>query len=182
MDSATKILNIAEHRMRLTGYNAVSYRDIAQDMGIKSSSLHYHFPKKEDLGVALVQRYSDNFAGLLSQISLKAGSPQENIQGFTQIYGHELKQRRLLCLCAVLGAEAGGLPARVSSEVDRFFAQNIDWLETQYKALGAKAPKQEAKTTLSLLTGAMMISAVNHDHSGFDAAVDLILGRADRLT
>jgi len=181
MDSATKILDIAERRMRLTGYNAVSYRDIAQDMGIKSSSLHYHFPKKEDLGAALVQRYSDNFSGLLSQINLKTGTAQDNIQAFTQIYGHELKQRRLLCLCAVLGAEAGGLPARVSSEVNQFFAGNIDWLEQQYKTLGAKTPKQEANTTLSLLTGSMMISAVNHDHSVFDAAVDLILGRAARL-
>ena len=53
MDSAKQILDIAERRMRQTGYNAVSYRDIAAEMGIKSASLHYHFPKKEDLGVAL---------------------------------------------------------------------------------------------------------------------------------
>ena len=53
MDSATQILDIAERRMRQTGYNAVSYRDIAAEMGIKSASLHYHFPKKADLGAAL---------------------------------------------------------------------------------------------------------------------------------
>lgn len=178
MDSATEILNIAERRMRLTGYNAVSYRDIAHEMGIKSSSLHYHFPKKEDLGTALVQRYSDNFSEALSRISSAGETPQQNIDAFAQIYGRELKQRRLVCLCAVLGAEAGGLPERVSAQVNQFFTRNIAWLEGKYKALGVRHPAQSAKTTLSLLTGAMMISAVNKDDSIFDAAAQSIIDSA----
>jgi len=55
-DTATRILDIAERQMRQHGYNAVSYRDIAAEMGIKSASLHYHFPKKADLGISLVKR------------------------------------------------------------------------------------------------------------------------------
>ena len=66
MDRANTILDIAERRMRQTGYNAVSYRDIASEIGIKSASLHYHFPKKEDLGIALVERYSKNFFSALN--------------------------------------------------------------------------------------------------------------------
>ena len=178
MGSATKILDIAERRMRQTGYNAVSYRDIADEIGIKSASLHYHFPKKEELGVALVQRYTENFAAALLQISSDGKSPEHNIQAFVEIYRYELKQRRLVCLCAVLGAEAAGLPQRVNDKVNQFFGGNIDWLTAQYDAMGAENPANSAKITLSLLTGAMTISAVNNDDSIFDAAMMAILKNA----
>ncbi len=171
MDSATQILDIAERRMRQTGYNAVSYRDIAAEMGIKSASLHYHFPKKEDLGAALTQRYSDNFAAALQQIASRETSPKDRIQAFVDIYSVELKQRGLVCLCAVLGAETDGLPDRVSGEIKNFFDKNINWLTQQYDALGKDDPASHAKTALSLLSGAMIVSASSNDNSIFDAAV-----------
>jgi len=174
MDSATQILDIAERRMRQTGYNAVSYRDIAAEMGIKSASLHYHFPKKEDLGAALTQRYSDNFAGALQHIASREKNPKDRIKAFVDIYSVELKQRGLVCLCAVLGAETEGLPERVSGEIKIFFDKNIDWLTQQYEDLGKDAPADHAKTALSLLSGAMIVSASSDDNSIFDAAVSSI--------
>ena len=76
MDSATQILDIAERRMRQAGYNAVSYRDIAAEMGIKSASLHYHFPKKVDLGTALVRRYASAFATALNTATEGMTNPE----------------------------------------------------------------------------------------------------------
>jgi len=175
MDSATQILNVAERRMRQTGYNAVSFRDIASEIGIKSASLHYHFPKKEDLGVALAQRYSENFSAALEVISVTAKTPQDKIIAFSDIFRTELKDHNLVCLCAVLGAEAAGLPQSVNREVKAFFDINIKWLTAQYEALGSNNPTSEAKVTLSLLEGAMVISAVNNDNTIFDAAVSSIL-------
>ena len=174
MDSATQILDIAERRMRQTGYNAVSYRDIAAEMGIKSASLHYHFPKKEDLGTALTQRYTDNFESALETIVKTKTNPKDCLKAFVDIYSHELKQRGLVCLCAVLGAETDGLPERVSTEIKRFYDKNIDWLTAQYKSLGKDAPAAHAKTTLSLLSGAMIVSASSNDNSIFDAAIESI--------
>lgn len=174
MDSATHILKIAERRMRQTGYNAVSYRDIAAEMGIKSASLHYHFPKKEDLGTALTQRYADNFSNALEEIASREPNPQERIKAFIDIYSFELKQRGLVCLCAVLGAETESLPDRVSHEIKNFFDKNIDWLTQQYDALGKDAPANYAKTALSSLSGAMIVSASSNDNSIFDATIDSI--------
>ena len=174
MNSATKILDIAERRMRQTGYNAVSYRNIAEEMGIKSASLHYHFPKKEQLGEALVERYSENFAAALSHINAQGKPAQQNIQAFVDIYRHELTQNRLVCLCAVLGAEAAGLPARVNAKVNQFFSGNTAWLEQQYDTLGAADPANDAKITIALLSGAMMMSAVQNDNSIFEAAAQSI--------
>ena len=44
-----RIIAAAETRMRDAGFHGVSFRDIASDVGIKSASVHHHFPTKEDL-------------------------------------------------------------------------------------------------------------------------------------
>ena len=49
------ILKITEEMVRRGGYNGFSFREIAKQVGIKSSSVHYHFPTKEDLGVAVAK-------------------------------------------------------------------------------------------------------------------------------
>jgi len=174
MDSASQILNIAERRMRQMGYNAVSYRDIASEIGIKSASLHYHFPKKEDLGAALVRRYAENFQSALVAVTSGLETPKETITAFIALCRHAIEENGLICLCAVLGAEAPGLPQPVSQEVEIFFKTNIAWLTEQYVAMGATAPAEDAKATFSLLEGAMIISSVNDDISIFDAASAVI--------
>jgi TetR/AcrR family transcriptional repressor of nem operon len=54
-----KILDLAESLIRKNGYNGVSFRDLASGIGVKSSSVHYYFPTKEDLGAKVARRYTD---------------------------------------------------------------------------------------------------------------------------
>lgn len=173
-DSASQILDIAERRMRQAGYNAVSYRDVAAEMGIKSASLHYHFPKKEDLGVALVQRYSAAFAKRLHERACALSEPRDRIAAFVDIYRYALKEQQLVCLCAVLGAEAPGLPPAVTAEVKSFFEANIRWLTQEYAEAQVAKPSSCAVNTLSLLEGAMIISSVKDNQNAFEAAATLI--------
>ena len=174
-DSATKILDIAERRMRQAGYNGVSYRDIAAEMGIKSASIHYHFPKKVDLGTALVQRYTNNFAARLKETTTDVSDPVKMIAAFVDIYRYALEEQRLVCLCAVLGAEAPGLPSSVVVEVKTFFQTNISWLTRQYKDAGHRKPEERAMIALAQLEGAMIISSVNEDLGVFNAASQAVL-------
>ncbi len=55
-DVKTAIMDAAERRMQLGGFGGFSFREIAADVGIKSSSVHYHFPTKEDLAAAVIRR------------------------------------------------------------------------------------------------------------------------------
>jgi len=174
MSSAEHILNAAEARMRLKGYNAVSFRDIAADVGIKSASLHYHFPKKVDLGVALIKRYAENFHAALTSETDPLNNPIEKIEVFTDLHRRALKDQGLICLCAVLGAESQGLPKEVTQEVRHFFETNIDWLAKEYKAANISNPAARAKAGVSALEGALMVSIVNDDASVFEAVADLV--------
>lgn len=175
MSSATQILDIAERRMRQAGYNAVSYRDIATEMGIKSASLHYHFPKKVDLGTELVRRYTETFFTTLEFAIEGQSDPKERLHAFVDLYRQALTEQNLVCLCAVLGAEASGLPDPIVLEVKAFFTRNIQWLTEHYAQIGMESPEARAKAALATLEGAMIISAVNADISVFEAAAGSVL-------
>jgi len=174
MSSAEHILDAAEARMRLEGYNAVSFRDIASDVGIKSASLHYHFPKKADLGVALVKRYAENFHSALSEESQNLSSPIDKVGVFIDLHRRAFKDQGLICLCAVLGAEAQGLPPEVTQEVRNFFEANINWLTKAYRDANIDSPTARAKAGVSALEGALMVAIVNKDASVFEAVADLV--------
>lgn len=174
MNSATQILDAAEARMRLEGYNAVSYRDIAADVGIKSASLHYHFPKKADLGVALVSRYAETFHTVLANETKDTSDPKERVSVFIDLHRRALNDQGLVCLCAVLGAEAQGLPENVTHEVQVFFKANIKWLATAYKAAKVIDADLRAKAGISALEGALIIAIVNEDPSVFEATAQIV--------
>ncbi len=43
------LLAHAEKLIRTRGCNGFSYRDLAEHVGVKTSSIHYYFPGKDDL-------------------------------------------------------------------------------------------------------------------------------------
>lgn len=174
MSSADHILDAAELRMRQEGYNAVSFRDIAADVGIKSASLHYHFPKKADLGVALVQRYTETFHKLLAEETKALKDSAAMIDVFIELHRRALRDQGLLCLCAVFGAEARGLPKEVTKGVRDFFETNITWLTKIYKNADVPNPAQRAKVGVAALEGALMVALVNEDETIFDATAEMI--------
>jgi len=48
------LLECAADLLQRVGYASFSFRDLADAVGIRAASVHYHFPTKADLGVALV--------------------------------------------------------------------------------------------------------------------------------
>src|ERR1700737_89753 len=74
-DVAAAIMDAAERRMRKGGFNGFSFREIAVDVGVKSSSVHYHFPTKENLAAAVIQRYTAQTADLIERELQKEPNP-----------------------------------------------------------------------------------------------------------
>ena len=53
-----------DHGCRRTAHAAwwirgFSFRELAADVGVKSSSVHYHFPTKEALAAAVIRRWAE---------------------------------------------------------------------------------------------------------------------------
>lgn len=159
-----KILETAERMVREGGYNGFSFREIAKEVGIKSSSVHYHFPTKEDLGAAVAAYYTDKFLNALGHPKELISAGKNPINLYIQSFKHALTQDKRMCLCGLLGAEINGLPAQVAKQTKVFFERNIDWLTEAYILQnGSKNAKEKATRTFALLEGGMIVANVLND-------------------
>lgn len=179
MTMRDKILDAAEKRVRGGGFVAMSFRDLATDVGIKSASVHYHFPTKHDLGAALVARYAEQFSEWLAEIDQSALRPA--LEAYTALYANALVMNESICLCAIMGAEAIGLPESVNQGTKAFFDMNRAWLEALLQSHGADAPAEHASLIVAALEGGMIVASASNDRSLFDqvagAAILCIVGK-----
>ena len=106
MSIREKILDAAEARMRAVGYNATSFRDVASDVGVKSASVHYHFPQKEDLGAALMERYTKRQFETLEAATDGISDPAARIEALITLHSDAFAEGERICLCAMLSAES----------------------------------------------------------------------------
>ena len=160
-DTATRILDHAERLLQTRGYNGFAYKDIAAELGIRNASIHFHFPAKADLGVALAKRYQERFQEAVAELT---GSPATRLQAFAQLFERTAASDDRLCLCGMLAAEVGTLPPAVATEVRSFFAWCRVWL-TDTIAEGAAdgslkpaaTPEICADVVLAALEGGMLL-------------------------
>ena len=161
-DRAEQILEFAEHEIRKGGVDAVSFRDIAAAIGIKSASVHYHFPTKADLTQAVTARYADRFIDSLGQASDPAERPRDRLGRLGDAYLAAFRQDSSTCLCAVLGSVAMHLPEETTGRVREFYGRLQDWIES---ALDGAEPRLSARLIISVLQGAMILAIVMADEA-----------------
>lgn len=177
---ADEILDVAQALVQQNGYHGFSFRDVARVVGIKSASVHYHFPTKELLGAALTRRYTDRVVAHLGASSDPNADPDLLLGRFVGVFRSVLEDDGLMCLCGMLGAETRTLPAGVASESRRFFILTVKWvsevLQRRDTSLSADQAETRALRTIATLEGAMVISRALDDLSVFDrisASLDL---------
>ena len=112
---AETILEVAERLARSEGYNGFSFRQIAAEVGVKSASVHYHFPTKADLGVAVARRYADRFMAALGDPEDSTHSAAGLLARYVDEYRQALLDDGLMCLCGLLAAEVASLPEAVAA-------------------------------------------------------------------
>ncbi len=173
---AERIMDLAEARIRTKGYCAFSFREIAEAAGVKSASVHYHFPTKGDLGAAVARRYTERFLEALGDPADRVASPAVLLERCIQAFRDALARDRRLCLCGVLGAEAGALPEQVLAEARRFFERSLEWLSIALSRLlgkdkNVKLARSGAIHILACLEGALILAKTLDDIETFDAAV-----------
>lgn len=126
-DTSEEILNAAEDLLQRRGYNAFSYHHIAVQLGVRNAAIHYHFPAKEDLGVALVKRYQERFRAWIGKTDATACA-WARLQAYFQTYLDFLQADCKCCPGGVLGSEFHAIPETMREHA-RVLARDIhDWL------------------------------------------------------
>jgi TetR/AcrR family transcriptional regulator, transcriptional repressor for nem operon len=76
-----RLLNEMTHLVRKQGFGPTSINDVLQATGIKKGTLYYHFPAKDELGLAVLERARDDFFALLDS-TLIGAEPMEALEHF----------------------------------------------------------------------------------------------------
>ncbi|KAB2688478.1 TetR/AcrR family transcriptional regulator [Brucella tritici] len=159
-DTAGAIMDAAEERIRQAGYSGFSFREVAADIGVKSSSVHYHFPTKEKLAAAVARRYTDRF---LEAVDRRLDAGDDIVKAWREVFRDALYRDGRMCLCGALGATSHDLATEVRDEVKRFFLLGIERL------VRGGLTKDAAVQVLATLEGAMLAANVLDDRTMFEA-------------
>lgn len=158
--------------MRDGGYHGASFRDIAADIGIKSASVHHHFPTKEDLAIAVVTAYIEREMSQLGDPHDTGQKPAQLINRYVELFRSALAKDDAMCLCGLLASESADLPPAVNAQVQAFFKENLAWLQTVLKRLDPnlrpKDAESKALTITATLEGALLGAHCHGDITRFD--------------
>ncbi len=69
IDRKSEILQVSAKLFRVRGYNAVSMRDIAQELDIKAASLYNHIKSKQEILELIIIRIAEDFTTGINDVS-----------------------------------------------------------------------------------------------------------------
>jgi TetR/AcrR family transcriptional repressor of nem operon len=172
-NTSEQILDLAERLIQTRGYSTFSYQDIADALGIRKASIHYHFPSKTDLGLAVVERYSKRFGTALTAIAADdKNSSMKMLDYYIEAYTQFANTPDTVCLCGALSGEMMVLPAEMRAGVDQFFKTHQAWLAgilkrgVQRDEFHLSAPPAKmARMMFSALQGALLVKRTTEDAS-----------------
>jgi AcrR family transcriptional regulator len=164
-NSKRTILNTAEFLLQDKGFNGFSYAHIASELGVNNAAIHYHFPTKEDLGIAVIQRYRERFRLWTNNSRVKDLAPQEKLEWFFSIYDNTRADKGKVCLIGSMEVEFNSIPESVQAEVKALHREMLAWLEAALSE-GREAgvirfngePASKAGLILSSLQGALQMA------------------------
>ena len=173
-DKRKALTDSAQTRVQTAGLNSLSFRTLASDVGIKSSSVHYHFPEKADLAQALIDQYAESFKQQLDAISAHdEWNLKQKLSAFYDIIDAVGKSGRV-CLCGMLAAELESLSPSNRQALLGFFEHMEQWLTDVLTA-----HKAELTTTMSVdaianamvsgMEGALLVDRVSGNHNSLAA-------------
>lgn len=164
-NSKRTILNLAESLLQDKGFNGFSYAHIATELGVKNAAIHYHFPTKEALSIAVIQRYRERFKLWINNTRVKDLTYPKKLDWFFSIYNDMRADEGKVCLVGSMEAEFNSIPAGLQAEVQALHKELLKWLEATLSA-GREAgafrfngePADKAALILSSLQGALQMA------------------------
>ncbi|KTD54959.1 TetR family transcriptional regulator [Legionella sainthelensi] len=168
-----KILNTAESLIQRMGYNAFSYKDIALIVGIKTSSIHYYYPTKEDLAVAVIDWQLERVLLVLNELkSNQALTLQAKLLHVVDvILSLTLHDEMKMCLGGILASDVLSLPEKLKKKVRHFFDAIEKWMKELLDIEHYKNDSVDAlysrdnlpKYLLIQIEGGLLLSRLYHD-------------------
>jgi TetR/AcrR family transcriptional repressor of nem operon len=161
MSTKEDILKLAGRELQIKGIHSLSFRELASALGIKSSSIHYHFPQKDDLIQMLILNYSNAVFGGIEKLRESEVAGRDRLLAAIDMIGNSLETRQ--CTAGILAAESYQISDRARAHVSAFIENLTNWIQSELKEMGKTQSEVEvlASVIVAAIEGSLMIDCLN---------------------
>lgn len=168
MSTREQIIELTDGLIRDYGYNAVSFYDIAQKLKIKNASIHYYFPTKSDLGIALLETHAQRLHALIEASRDK--STLLKIKAFLSIYDTVHHEGRI-CLVGSLATDIKTVEPKMAKALKAFANEILEWVTEILKDgkenkifFFPELPRTKALMVISNMLAAVQLCRLTNDN------------------
>ncbi|KAA3614290.1 MAG: TetR/AcrR family transcriptional regulator [Planctomycetota bacterium] len=176
-----RLLDAAEKMAQDRGLHAISFQSLADAVGLRKPSVFHHFPNKEAIVEALLQRCQVHYTQLYQPIVESKASALEKLRAIARAFEAGLKEDRL-CLLGTLASGRDGLSEASRNDLQ----QRTEATLTRYASVFrqgreegslrfAGSPEAAATVFLSLMQGLQVLERSRKRQNGFRKAADSYL-------
>lgn len=179
MDTKELIVETANNFLVEKGFNAFSYKHISQEIDIKTSSIHYHFPTKSDLGIAIIRKHQKALDYTIEKC--KGKTALEKIEKLFKYY-EALVEEQKVCIVSALTSDINSLDETMKQELLQFGNIILNWIATileegqqQQIFKPIVNNKLKAKLIMANLMGLIQIARIEKNSNQINQLAKLIL-------
>jgi len=185
VETADRILETAKALISDRGYSAFSYADIAEAVQIRKASIHYHFPTKASLVVAVLKAHRAKLIEATQRLTERVATPIARLQAYVRHWEGCIRDKsEPFCIAALLAAELPSLPEDVRFEVQQHFLELSGWIRATLEegvSTGTVrlqgTAEDEAQTFMAIVHGAMLSARALGSCEVFQAVTTCALER-----
>ena len=164
-----QILEHAGLLLTTRGYSGFSYRDISTQLGVKNAAVHYHFPAKADLAMALVDEYRQLLRTQTAEFMAYGGPALPQLEGLFSFTQAQCKKGLCICPFGAFAVDYHEIPDTVQQAMDEFMEEFLVWLtrvlETgreQGELQFAGEARSRALQIFAAMQGARQMTRIHH--------------------
>lgn len=153
----SQIIELALRNIRERGYLSFSYDDLAKELGVTKASIHYHFEKKEDLGLAVCAKIKEGLENSFNTVVEAKMNEEDKLWEFISIRAKQIEKNEV-CPISSLQADFNFLPFSMQENVQQLSQLEIEYIKDfldEIKNEGKLHISQDAKALAALLVSSV---------------------------
>jgi len=152
------LVQIATQTVQKSGINSLTIRELGETVGIKSSSVMYHFKSKDGLLQELIKSYTEGFVHYLDALNNEYTDKSVRLDKFVDVFESVLKDEKF-CLAGVFASQNKNLDTVTAQKTLDFFEYAQNWIASNLN--DETNSIQTAGVVISSLEGAMMLDKLD---------------------
>ena len=177
-DTRSRILQHALDLATTVGFDSFSYADLARRLEISKASIHHHFPRKEDLGLALCECARMRVPEYFETIMASSSSPLEQLEVYFEAARNASEGCRKVCIITSLQASSEVISDTMVESIKTIGNMEVEFVAAILKE-GKKSGKiifggdarAQATMVCATIKGALQYGRI-HGEASFDSIIN----------